>query len=804
MRAGMRVHHRTRALNEAERWVVIPRFSSRYIRRRARLPSVIMHLLATREGSIPPGRFAAKMIGVGLDAVFSPRSIAVVGASRHPGKIGYEILRNLILNEYQGVLYPVNPNARSIHGLRAYANVRDIPDAIDLAIITVPADLAVRAAEECGGQGARGLVVITAGFREVGGIGLEREARLVDVCRRYDLTMIGPNCMGVINTHPDVRMDATFAPTPPLRGGISLVTQSGALGIAILEHAKTLGVGFAKFCSLGNKAQVSLNDLLQMWRGDPDTKIILAYIENFGNPKNFVQIARATTKDKPVIAVKSGRSEAGSRAAASHTGSLGGSDLAAEAVFAQTGVLRAASIEELFDFAMAFSLQPLPRGNRVAIVSDAGGPAIVCVDELVAHGMRLADLAPATQAFMGTWAPPEASLRNPIDLTPQGSLEDYRRALDAVLSGDGVDAAIAIYVPPVRVDEVDIARAVWQTAKDHSKPVLCNFLGRSENSPGFVELVSHGVPSYLFPESAARSLAAMYRYAEYRKREEGELRTFPVNRTQAQTILDRAVGEGRSRLRVEEADALLNAYGIRTTKTRIVRRIEDLSRAAKEIGYPVVLKAFGPEIVHKSELQPVRLGIRTAMHVVYAASAVRRHRASGRNPATRGARVRLRLNSGDGPQPGPGPRGRMWILRRRCTDHPGRALLLDAALPILTRPWIPQVGQSEGHGPTEGGLWDLQFDDQRGVHKTCNLVMPSPSERRSMIQIDIEVPDRPGELAKLAAILGTAGINIEAISGESASGRSYVSLIVSQPVQAREALLKHGYVCSTRTVLVVR
>jgi len=542
----------------------------------------------------------------GLDAIFSPRSVAVVGASRHPGKIGYEILRNLILNEYQGILYPVNPNAIGIHGVRAYPNILAVPEPVDLAVITVPADLVLEAAEACGKKGVRGLVVITAGFREVGGAGVEREARLLEICRQHGLTMIGPNCMGVINTHPDIRMDATFAPTPPLRGGISLVTQ------------------FAKFCSLGNKAQVSLNDLLQMWRGDPDTKIILAYIENFGNPKNFVQIARSTTKEKPVIAVKSGRSEAGSRAAASHTGSLGGSDFAAEAVFAQTGVLRAASIEELFDFAMAFSLQPLPRGNRVAIVSDAGGPAIMCVDELVAHGMRLADLAPATQAFMRTWAPPEASLRNPIDLTPQGSLEDYRRALEAVLSDDGVDAAIAIYVPPVRVDEVDIARAVWQTAKYHSKPVVCNFLGRSENSPGFVELVGHSVPSYLFPESAARSLAAMYRYAQYRKRDEGELRTFSVNRTQAHTIIDRAVGEGRSRLRSEEVDALLESYGIRTVKTRVVQRIEELGQAANEIGYPVVVKAFGPEIVHKSELQAVRLGIRTEKELVDAASAMER------------------------------------------------------------------------------------------------------------------------------------------------------------------------------------
>jgi acetyltransferase len=403
------------------------------------------------------------------------------------------------------------------------------------------------------------------------------------------------------------------------------VTQSGALGIAILEHAKSLGIGFAKFCSLGNKAQVSLNDLLEIWRTDSDTKIVLAYIENFGNPGNFVRIARATTKEKPVIAVKSGRSEAGSRAAMSHTGSLGGSDLAAEAVFAQTGVLRAASIEELFDLAMAFSLQPLPRGNRVAVVSDAGGPAVMCVDELVAQGLRLAEFTSATESFMRTWAPPEASLRNPVDLTPQASLEDYRRALDAVLADDGVDAAIAIYVPPVRIDEVEVARAVWTTAKAHGKPVLGNFLGRSEESPAFMELVGHGVPSYLFPESAARSLAAMYRYAQYRMRDEGEVRTFPVDKAAAEAILKRARDGGRILLREEEASALLEAYGIRTAKARVVRRVEDLAPAAAQIGYPVVLKAVGPELVHKTELQAVRVDLRSERELTDAATQMERH-----------------------------------------------------------------------------------------------------------------------------------------------------------------------------------
>src|SRR3989454_375839 len=455
----------------------------------------------------------------GLDAIFSPSSIAIVGASRHRGKIGYEILHNLIVNEYQGTIYPVNPKATSIRGIRAYPSVLEIPDRVDLAIITVPAEVALEAVEDCGKKGVKGLVVITAGFREIAEVGMAREARLLAVCDAYDMTMIGPNCMGVINTHPDIRMDATFAPTPPLPGPISLATPSRPLCIAI-------------------------------------------------------------------------------------------SDLAAEAVFSQTGVLRANSIEELFDLAMAFALQPIPRGDRVAVVSDAGGPAIMCVDELVAQGLRLAELEPATQAYMKSWAPPEASLHNPIDLTPQGSLEDYRRAMDAVLADGGVDAAIAIYVPPVRVDEVDVARAIWQTAQKYQKPVLCNFLGRAEDSAGFVELVTHRVPSYSYPESAARALAAMHRYARYREREEGELRTFPVDRGEAESVLARARGENRLLLREDEANRFLEAYGIRTAKTRFVHSTDELPNAATEIGYPVVLKAAGPTLVHKSEMQAVLLDVR--------------------------------------------------------------------------------------------------------------------------------------------------------------------------------------------------
>ena len=550
------------------------------------------------------------MPGDGLDAIFSPASVAVVGASRHEGKIGYELVKNLTSNGYKGAIYPVNPKADEILGLKAYPSVGDIPGAVDLAVIVVPAAFAVAAAEECGKKGVKGLVVITAGFREVGGAGADRERELVALCDRYGMRMIGPNCMGVINTHPDVSMDATFAPTPPLRGHVSLVTQSGALGVAILEHAKSIGIGFAKFCSLGNKAQVSLNDLLQAWGDDPETEIIVAYIENLGNPKNFVRIAHAVTKKKPVIALKAGRSEAGGRATASHTGSLGGSDLATEAVFNQTGVLRAYSIEELFDYAAAFSHRILPEGDRVAVVSDAGGPAIMAVDELVARGLSLAEFTPETAASLKSWAPPDASLRNPVDLTPEGSLEDYGRALDVALADANVDAAIAIYVPPVRLDEVAWARVVWTTARRYRKPVLCNFLGRTEDSPGFMELVEHGLPSYLYPESAARSLSALYRYAQYLKRDDGRFVTFDVSRAQAGTILDEALGEGRTRLSELEAIEFLEAYGIRTARAALVKTVDEAARVARALGYPVVLKAVGREIVHKTELKAVALDIR--------------------------------------------------------------------------------------------------------------------------------------------------------------------------------------------------
>ncbi len=545
-----------------------------------------------------------------VEPIFFPRSIAVIGASRHKGKVGYAILRNLLVNEFQGTLYPVNPNAESVQGIKAYPSIGDVPDQVDLAIVTIPADAALEAVEACGKKGVRGLVVITAGFREIGGIGVERENRLKELVKRYGMVLVGPNCMGVINTHPDVQMDATFAPTPPLRGHISFLSQSGALGVAILDHARNLKLGFAKFASLGNKADVSGNDLLMSWEDDPETKVILMYLENFGNPRNFVRIARRVTKKKPIVAVKAGRTEAGSRATVSHTGSLGGSDIAAEAAFTQTGVLRANSIEELFDYAMAFARQPLPNGRRVAIVTDAGGPAIMCTDFLIENGMEIATLSDATVASMRAWAPPEASLRNPVDLIASAGAAEYRKAVQAVLRDDGVDAVIAIYVPPIVTEEVAVASAIVEASRGSPKPVLCNFLGRSEESPGFVELVTNSIPSYLFPESAARTLAAMHRHRAYLERDEGTFPAFTVDRPAAGRTLAAARAAGRTRLRETEAMDLLKAYGFTTAKTRMAKDVNDAVAAAIAIGFPVVVKAVGPALVHKTESGAVALDLR--------------------------------------------------------------------------------------------------------------------------------------------------------------------------------------------------
>lgn len=551
-----------------------------------------------------------------LDAVFSPRSVAVIGASRSQRKVGWEILHNLVSYDFQGRVYPVNPKADAVHSIRAYPTVLDVPDDVDLAVVVVPSAYTLDVVRECGEKGVRGLVVITAGFSETGPKGQELERKLEALVQEHGMAMVGPNCMGVINTDPDVRLDATFSPILPLRGNIAFMTQSGALGVAILQQARNRGVGLSKFVSLGNATDVSLNELTEYLEGDDATDVILLYIESFGQPHEFVRIARRVTKTIPVLALKSGRTEAGARAAVSHTGAMAGPDIGTQALFEQCGVLRAESIEELFDHAAAFAMQPLPEGRRVAVITNGGGPGIMATDALVAAGMEPAELAEATVAHIRANVPEEASPRNPVDLIADADEPRYRMAIDAVLQDENVDALLVISVPPIVQDEVAIARAIWESVQAYDKPVVSTFLGRSEESPGVTELVQHGIPTYLFPESAARALAAMSTYKEYLGRAEGEFRTYDVDAAAVRRIVEKAREEDRTRLHETEALNVLKSYGLRIVKTRLVTDLEGAIDAAETIGYPVALKGVHPEMVHKTDYGAVVLDIRNAEELV--------------------------------------------------------------------------------------------------------------------------------------------------------------------------------------------
>ncbi len=553
-----------------------------------------------------------------LIPIFNPKSIAVIGASRSKGKIGRELLHNLIEYEFQGKLYPINPHAEEVHSIPAYPSILDVPGEVDLAVIIVPAEKTLEVMKNCGKKGVKGAIVITAGFKETGEAGAKRERKLHEVAKKYGISMIGPNCMGVINTNEKVKMNATFAPSQPLRGRISFMSQSGALGAAILDHADNIKVGFAKFVSLGNKTDVSGNDLLMAWEDDPDTDIILMYIESFGNPRNFVRIARNVTVRKPIIALKSGRTEAGAAAAASHTGALAGLDAATDALFEQCGVIRVSSIEELFDIAIAFANQPLPKGNRIAILTNAGGPAIMAVDAIVGAGLQLAKLGDRTKRKLEDILPEEASTKNPVDMIAAAGPEEYERAMEAMLADRRVDALITIFVPPIVTKEIEIAQAIAKTSKKYSKPVLSCFLGRTEDSPGFVHLTNNGVPSYIFPESAVKSISSMVKYREYLEREKGQVQVYKVDRKIPKKVFGKVKREKRTWLAELEAFDVLKAYGFECVRTEVASDLKGVKAAAKRIGYPVVIKACGEGIIHKTEIGAVVLDIEDEKELVNA------------------------------------------------------------------------------------------------------------------------------------------------------------------------------------------
>jgi len=555
-----------------------------------------------------------------LDPILKPRSIAVIGASRMSNTIGHQIFANLLQYGFTGAVYPVNPNASSIQSVRAYPNIGALPEPIDLAVIVVPKERVLEVARGCGQSGVKGLVVISAGFREIGGVGVDRERQLVDIVREYGMRMVGPNCMGVLNTDPSVSMNATFAPAMPPPGRAAFVSQSGALGLNVVDHAAEYGIGISQFVSIGNKPDVSGNDLLAAWEHDPTVGVILMYVESFGNPRRFLELASRITRLKPIIAVKSGRSKVGARAASSHTGALAASDAAVNALLTQAGVLRAESIEELFDMAMAFTDRPLPRSRRTAVVTNSGGPAILAADALETRGLELQELQQATVAQLKPLFPEEASIRNPLDMIASATPANYRTALEAVLRDPGVDSALAVFVPPLGVRQQDVAEAIVAAAATNvHKPVLAVLMGREGLPQGRTELHKAGIPAYVFPESAARGLAALCRQREWIGRPVEQAPVFEVDRARAAGALANGRTGAARKLGEFEALELLAAYGVPVAAARVANDPDEAARVAIQIGFPVVIKAIAPQLAHKTDVGAVRLDLNSPQQVAAAA-----------------------------------------------------------------------------------------------------------------------------------------------------------------------------------------
>ncbi len=551
-----------------------------------------------------------------LKAIFEPNSIAVVGASRRRDTIGYVILDSLLRDNYSGAVYPVNPSADVVHSIRAYASITEVPGLVDQAVIVVPKEHVLQVATECGEVGVKGLVVISAGFREVGGEGADREQELLDCVRHYGMRLVGPNCMGVLNTDPAISMNGTFAPTTPPIGNVAFLSQSGALGVTILDYAREYGIGVSKFISLGNKADISSNDALEYLRDDDQTSVILMYLENFGNPLHFTRIAREVTKVKPVIAVKAARTGAGARAATSHTGAMAGLDVATDALFAQCGVIRVETVEGLFDMAMGFGNAPPPKGDRVAVVTNAGGPGIIIADALESRQLRVAEFSEQTRERLRESLPEEASVHNPVDMIASADADSYRAVLEMVLEDDGVDAVIASFVPPLGVHAPDVARAITDTAAGREKPTFAVLMGRSGLKESRALLHAASVPAFIFPESAVRALVGMSRYRRWLERPAGTVRTFDdVDSAKVREILSAAVRSGRTRLGEHDALSLLDAYGIPIVPSRPATSAEEAIGAAEAVGFPVVLKVMAPTVSHKSDVGGVIVGLQTAREV---------------------------------------------------------------------------------------------------------------------------------------------------------------------------------------------
>ncbi|HUU58203.1 MAG TPA: acetate--CoA ligase family protein, partial [Phycisphaerae bacterium] len=544
-----------------------------------------------------------------LDSIFYPESIAVVGVTRTPGTVPYDIFYNILASGYTGVLYPVAPGKRSISAVRAYRYVSDIEGKVDLAVIVFPAVVVDKALEMCGQKGVKSAIIISAGFREVGPEGAKREKRARDICARYGISLIGPNCLGVINTDPKTRLNASFARKMPAEGRIAFLSQSGALCTAVLDYARGKNIGFSKFVSFGNKAGVTEIDLLHYLRKDDKTDVILLYLEELRDGRGLIEAAKKTTRGenpKPILAIKAGRTPQGADAASSHTGSLAGEDSICEAVFREAGIIRVNSIEELFNTGILLAYQPFPEGNRLAIVTNAGGPGVMATDAAVSVGLDIPRFTAETTGKLEAALPAAANIKNPVDVIGDARSDRYEAALNAVLADPNVDQALVILTPQSMTDIQEIARGVVEVHKTATKPLACSFMGASDVQAGIDILQAAHIPHYILPEWACKAMADVQRIRQWRHTDLKEFVPLPVDRAAAATMIDPLPA---GFLREDQALAVLQAYGFPVPQHRLCGDADEAVAFAEKVGYPVAMRVVSPQIVHKFDVKGVALDL---------------------------------------------------------------------------------------------------------------------------------------------------------------------------------------------------
>lgn len=551
-----------------------------------------------------------------LASLFRPNSVAVVGASRAPGKIGNAIVRNIINSGYQGIIFPVNPKESEIEGLACYPKIGTISREVEMAVLSVPAALVLSSAEECGKKGVKALTVITAGFKEIGKEGLDLEKQLLEICNKYGVRLLGPNCVGIMDTHTPI--NASFAATFPPKGEIAFLSQSGAMLLAIMDWSSSVGLGYSKVVSLGNKADLSEIDFIEDAANDPYTKVILCYIEDIVDGPRFLEVARQATRKKPVIVLKSGVSQAGALAASSHTGALAGSDLAYDTAFKQCGIIRARTMTELFDLAIAFSKSVLPKGDRVGIVTNSGGPGIIATDNIELMGLTMARFEKNTIEELHNNLPEEAGIYNPVDILGDAMPERYEFALNKILDDPNVDSTLVLMCPTAVTRPLKVSEIIVKARDTHpGKPIFAAYTGGQLLAEGANLLSEAGIPCFNFPEPAINCIKGLNSYSKYRRaleiKEEFDLSGIDLKTVKA--VFYDVLKDNRLTLMGSEAAEVANAYGIPSAPVIMTTSAGEAAEVADKMGYPVVLKVASPKILHKSDVGGVKVGINSPEEV---------------------------------------------------------------------------------------------------------------------------------------------------------------------------------------------